>query len=77
MFKKLNTDAVSLAFDVSESDLKAAIAGMKAYGIKGMTLTSPHKYNLGRIKRQLKCILGSRWLSNMGQLRGNNGSGLV
>lgn len=43
MFKKLNMDAVFLAFDVSESDLKAAIAGMKAYGIKGMTLTSPHK----------------------------------
>jgi shikimate dehydrogenase len=43
MYKKLGMDAVFLAFDVAPADLKAAVCGMKAFGIKGMTLTSPHK----------------------------------
>ena len=43
MYRKLGTDAVFLAFDVAPKDLKAAVYGMKAFGIKGMTLTSPHK----------------------------------
>ena len=43
MYKKLGMDAVFLAFDVAPEGLKSAVYGMKAYGIKGMTLTSPHK----------------------------------
>ncbi|MGC8496038.1 MAG: shikimate dehydrogenase [Candidatus Micrarchaeia archaeon] len=42
-FEKLGIDAVFLAFDVPKDALHRAIEGMKAYGIKGMTLTSPHK----------------------------------
>ena len=48
MYKKLGMDAVFLAFDVAPADLKAAIYGMKAFGIKGMTLTSPHKQEVMR-----------------------------
>ena len=42
-FKKLGIDAVFLAFDVPKEKLKSAVEGMRAYGMKGMTLTSPHK----------------------------------
>ncbi|MCL5101818.1 MAG: shikimate dehydrogenase [Candidatus Marsarchaeota archaeon] len=43
MYNNLGMDAVFLAFDVPASQLESAIKGIKAYGIKGMTLTSPHK----------------------------------
>jgi shikimate dehydrogenase len=43
MYRKLGMDAVFLAFDVAPEYLEDAIHGMKAFGIKGMTLTSPHK----------------------------------
>ncbi|MCL4380661.1 shikimate dehydrogenase [Candidatus Marsarchaeota archaeon] len=42
-FNAKSIDAVFLAFDVDAKDLGNAIKGIKAYGIKGMTLTSPHK----------------------------------
>ena len=42
-FKALGIDAVFLAFDVDRSGLKGAIESMRIFGIKGMTLTSPHK----------------------------------
>jgi len=44
-FKKLKINSVFLAFDVPQNALEDAIAGMRAFGIKGMTLTSPHKEN--------------------------------
>jgi shikimate dehydrogenase len=43
MFKALHMDAAFFAFDVPAEMLEAAVKGMKAYGIIGMTLTSPHK----------------------------------
>jgi len=42
-FEKFGIDAVFLAFDVPKEKLRQAVEGMRAYGIKGMTLTSPHK----------------------------------
>lgn len=42
-FKALGIDAVFLAFDVDKQGLKGAIGSMHVLGIKGMTLTSPHK----------------------------------
>ena len=42
-FNAKSIDAVFLAFDVDAKHLGNAIKGIKAYGIKGMTLTSPHK----------------------------------
>ena len=42
-FNAKSIDAVFLAFDVDAKGLENAIKGIKAYGIKGMTLTSPHK----------------------------------
>ncbi len=42
-FRHFGIDAVFLAFDVSKEKLKDAVYGMKAYGMQGMTLTSPHK----------------------------------
>ncbi len=43
MFSKLGMDSIFLAFDVPKEKLEEAIQGMRAYDIKGMTLTSPHK----------------------------------
>ncbi|MGC8538542.1 MAG: shikimate dehydrogenase [Candidatus Micrarchaeia archaeon] len=45
-FLKHGIDAVFLAFDVPKERLEGAMLGMRAYGIKGMTLTSPHKENV-------------------------------
>ncbi len=45
-FLKHGIDAVFLAFDVPKERLGGAMLGMRAYGIKGMTLTSPHKENV-------------------------------
>jgi len=40
-FRTLNLDAVYLAFDVV--DLKGAMAGVRALGIQGLSVTVPHK----------------------------------
>lgn len=42
-FKKRKIDAVYLAFEVRPSDLKEAINGIKALGIRGLSVTIPHK----------------------------------
>ncbi len=42
-FRHFGINAIFLAFDVPKEKLKDAVYGMKAYGMKGMTLTSPHK----------------------------------
>jgi shikimate dehydrogenase len=42
-FEKEGINAVFLAFDVPKDKLMEAIEGMKAFGISGLTLTSPHK----------------------------------
>jgi shikimate dehydrogenase len=42
-FKALNLDYAYVAFNVSESQLKNAIYGIKALGIHGVNVTTPHK----------------------------------
>ncbi len=42
-FKTLNIKAVYGAFEVKPSDLEKAIKGIKALGIKGVSVTIPHK----------------------------------
>ncbi len=42
-FRKLGLDAIFLAFDVPPASLKAMVEMMRGTGMKGMTLTSPHK----------------------------------
>lgn len=43
MFEKLNLNYRYLAFEVEEPQLKAAINGMKALGIRGFNVTIPYK----------------------------------
>lgn len=42
-FKKHGIDAIFTAFDVPKEQLKNAVYGQIAFGIKGIVLTSPHK----------------------------------
>jgi shikimate dehydrogenase len=42
-FEALGLDAVYLAFDVCPDDLSAAIAGMRAIGIRQLAVSIPHK----------------------------------
>lgn len=42
-FKSLNLDYVYVPFNVKKEDLDSAIAGAKAFNIKGLNVTIPHK----------------------------------
>lgn len=42
-FRQLGLDYVYLAFDISGTDLKTAVNGLKAIGICGFNITMPHK----------------------------------
>lgn len=42
-FKRKKINAVYLAFEVTPSDLKRAIDGVRALGVKGLSVTIPHK----------------------------------
>lgn len=42
-FRALKLDYVYLAFSVTPVDLRAAVEGMRALGIKGLNVTIPHK----------------------------------
>lgn len=42
-FRLLDLDYRYLAFDVQPADLKAAVCGCKAMGVRGFNLTMPHK----------------------------------
>ncbi|MCL5112802.1 MAG: shikimate dehydrogenase [Candidatus Marsarchaeota archaeon] len=59
-FRKLGMDAVFLAFDVPPESLKPMIDMMRGTGMKGMTLTSPHKIEvmnyIDRIDPKAKAI---------------------
>jgi shikimate dehydrogenase len=45
-FDHIGTHAVYLAFGVKDNDLAAAIAGIRALGIRGASVTIPHKINV-------------------------------
>ncbi len=45
-FELLNLNYIFLPFDVPPSNLKSAIRGMTAFGIKGLNVTLPHKENV-------------------------------
>jgi shikimate dehydrogenase len=45
-FELLNLNYIYLPFDVPPSNLKPAIKGMVAYGIKGLNITLPHKESI-------------------------------
>ncbi|MBE0067744.1 shikimate dehydrogenase [Thermoanaerobacterium thermosaccharolyticum] len=45
-FESINLNSVYISFDVYEENLKDAILGIKALGIKGMNVTVPHKENV-------------------------------
>lgn len=42
-FRQLGLDYVYLAFDISDTDLKTAVHGLKSIGIRGFNITMPHK----------------------------------
>lgn len=42
-FRQLDLDYVYLAFDVPREQLKVAVDGLKALGVRGFNLTMPHK----------------------------------
>lgn len=60
-FERLGLDYVYLAFDVSESELKTAIEGLRAMKVRGFNLTMPNK--------NLMCKLCDR-LSPVAQITG-------
>ncbi|AGB18884.1 shikimate dehydrogenase [Thermoanaerobacterium thermosaccharolyticum] len=45
-FESINLNSVYISFDVYEENLKDAILGIKALGIKGINVTVPHKENV-------------------------------
>ena len=45
-FEKLGINAVYVAFDVEKEKLGDAIKGVKALGIKGLSVTIPHKVKI-------------------------------
>lgn len=47
-FERDGVDAVYLAFEVKKEDLKDAIRGIRALGIKGVSVTVPHKTDCSR-----------------------------
>jgi len=42
----MGLDAVYVPFEVKPEDLKTALEGLKALGIKGVNITIPHKENV-------------------------------
>ncbi|MBN1997785.1 shikimate dehydrogenase [candidate division KSB1 bacterium] len=48
MIQKFGLEAIYLAFFVRESELEAAVAGMRALNIRGLNVTVPHKTNVLR-----------------------------
>jgi shikimate dehydrogenase len=42
-FRALDLDWVSIAYPVAEGDAKAAVGGIRALGLEGMSVTMPHK----------------------------------
>lgn len=61
-FDLLGLDYVYLPFDVPSSNLKAALKGMIALGIKGFNVTLPHKEKIGQFLNDISeeaSVIGS------------------
>lgn len=61
-FEMLNLDYIYLPFDVPTSNLKAALKGMIALGIKGFNVTLPHKEKIGEFLHDISeeaSVIGS------------------
>ncbi|ORX22349.1 shikimate dehydrogenase [Thermoanaerobacterium sp. PSU-2] len=76
-FENLDFNSVYVSFDVNEEDLKDAIIGIKALGIKGLNVTVPHKESvikyLDRISDEAKLIGAVNTIkNNSGSLEGYN-----
>ncbi len=52
-FRLLNLPYAYLAFDVKPEDLKTAVDGLKALGVRGFNLTMPHKNAMARLADRL------------------------
>lgn len=76
-FENLDFNSVYVSFDVKQEDLKDAIMGVKALGIKGLNVTVPHKESvikyLDRISDEAKLIGAVNTIrNNAGLLEGYN-----
>ena len=76
-FDLLGLDYVYLPFDVPASNLKAALKGMIALGIKGLNVTLPHKEKIGQFLNDISeeaSVIGSvnTIVNENGSLHGYN-----
>lgn len=76
-FENLDFNSIYVSFDVKQEDLKDAIMGVKALGIKGLNVTVPHKESvikyLDRISDEAKLIGAVNTIrNNAGLLEGYN-----
>lgn len=79
-FKQNNINARYLALDVKEEDLKEAVDGLRALGIKGCNVTIPHKVNiikyLDELDEEAKLLGAVNTVKNEdGKLKGYNTDG--
>lgn len=80
LFQQLGVNAVYVAFEVQPDTLERAIAGLRALGIQGVHLTTPHKVavipHLDRLSREAAAIGAVNVvLNNRGMLYGDNTDG--
>lgn len=52
-FRRLDLDYAYLAFDVAPEQLKVAVEGLKAMGVRGFNLTMPHKTAMAHLADEL------------------------
>lgn len=76
-FQLKQLDYIFLPFDVPSSNLKAALKGMIALGIKGFNITIPHKENITQFMNNVSeeaSIIGAvnTVVNDMGKLTGYN-----
>lgn len=80
-FRALRLDWVYLAFDVAPGAVEGAVAGMRALGIEGFSVTIPHKEAMARAVDVLSPLAESLGAVNTvvrdaaGRLRGENTDG--
>ncbi|MDI3311405.1 MAG: shikimate dehydrogenase [Thermoanaerobacterium sp.] len=71
-FENLDFNSVYVSFDVKEEDLKDAIMGIKALGIKGLNVTVPHKES---VIKYLDCISDeAKIIGAVNTIKNNGGS---
>ncbi|MDK2463791.1 MAG: shikimate dehydrogenase [Candidatus Korarchaeota archaeon] len=79
-FRELGLDCVYVSFDVPKGDLSAAVAGIRALGIEGANVTTPHKTEAVRLLDGLSAEADAAQAVNViknasGKLRGFNTDG--